>query len=414
MNEAAQCSPLQRRVFSYLYYMTNNQTLKAPRIQSIDVLRGLVIVIMALDHVRDYFYPLSSDPTNLETTTPILFFTRFITHYCAPVFVFLAGTSAFLYGQNKTKGALSKFLLTRGVWLVFLEVTVMTVLWWFSFSWDLINLQVLWAIGVAMIALGLAVRLPVKTILVLGLILVIGHNALDGIFMEGEGPAAVLWYVLHQPNMISVGETYIMILYPIIPWIGVILLGYAFGQLYAKGFDAGVRKKWLLRLGLACLGSFLVVRGINIYGDPVPWTVQKDSTFTFLSFINVTKYGPSLSFLLVTLGPAFLVLLGIERLKNKFTDFFLVYGRVPFFFYVLHVLVIHFLAVIILMILGQDWSTLVGLKASVFFEGIPGYGYALWVTYAAWIGVVLFFYPLCLRYMKYKAANRDKWWLSYL
>jgi len=368
---------------------------------------------MALDHVRDYFYPLADDPTNLETTTPILFFTRFITHYCAPIFVFLAGTSAYLYGQNRPKKELSKFLISRGIWLVFLEVTVMTVFWWFSLDFDFFNLQVLWAIGVSMIALGLLIRLPTKILLIIGLILVAGHNVLDGITMEGGEPLAILWYILHQPNFVQFESISVMFLYPILPWIGVIILGYVFGQLYSKGFDPSQRHKWLLRLGIGSITAFLLIRGINVYGDLDPWSLQRNGTYTFLSFLNVTKYPPSLDFILVTLGPAFLFLLGIEKVKNRFTDFLLTFGRVPFFFYVLHVFVIHLLALVVLVINGEDYSIMF-MDSSVMAVGVPGYGYPLYVTYIVWIGVVLFFYPLCLRYMKYKAANRDKWWLSYL
>ena len=393
--------------------MTNNQTLKLPRIESIDVLRGLVIVIMALDHVRDYFYILADDPTNLQTTTPTLFFTRFITHYCAPIFIFLAGTSAYLYGQNRSKAELSKFLISRGIWLVILELTIMTMLWWFSLKFDFFNLQVIWVIGICMIILGLLIRLPIKALMIIGLILVFGHNALDGIFMEGTAASSVIWYILHQPNFVQFDSVTVLFLYPALPWIGVIVLGYVFGQLYAKNVDPAFRKKWLMRLGIGSIAGFLIVRGINVYGDPIPWAVQKDATYTFLSFLNVTKYGPSLSFLLVTLGPAFLFLLGVEKVKNKLTDFLLTFGRVPFFFYVLHVLVIHLAALIGIVMLGGDYRIML-LGPEVFTEGIPGYGYPLYVTYIVWFAVVLFFYPICLRYMKYKAANRDKWWLSYL
>jgi len=390
--------------------------IKSYRIQSIDLLRGVVMVIMALDHVRDYFHEgaIVSDPTNMETTTPLLFFTRFITHYCAPVFIFLAGTSAFLYGRNKTKNHLFKFLFTRGLWLVILEVTLMTFLWWFDLNFNFFNLQVIWAIGLCMMFLAILVYLPRKWIIALGLLLVFGHNLLDGITMEGLGVSSILWYILHQAAFIQVGETWISFLYPILPWVGLMCLGYAFGSLYKNDVSAALRKKWLLGLGLGSIVLFLVLRGINIYGDLVPWSVQKNTTYTLLSFFNVTKYPPSLLFLLVTMGPSFLFLYASENLRNKVTDFFLVYGRVPLFYYVVHVLVIHLAAIAGLLLTGGDWKVMI-LDQNSFTDGsLAGYGYSLGVVYLVWIGVVFLLYPISHWYMKYKANNRDKWWLSYL
>ena len=389
---------------------------KSTRIESIDLLRGLVMVIMALDHVRDYFHQgaMISDPTNLETTTPILFFTRFITHYCAPVFIFLAGTSAFLYGRNKTRNQLRKFLFSRGLWLVFIEVTLMTFLWWFDVSFGFFNLQVIWAIGICMIALSLIIYLPTKAILAIGLVLVFGHNLLDGINVQGTSFTSVIWYILHQPTFVQFGERWVSFLYPVLPWIGVMSLGYGFGKLYHREFNQQLRRKWLLGLGLGTIALFLILRGINVYGDPVPWSVQRNGTYTFLSFINVTKYPSSLQFLLITLGPSFLFLYAAERAKNWIVDFFLVYGRVPFFYYVIHVFVIHVTAMIGLEITGGSWRTMI-LTNDVFMQGkLANYGYSLAVVYLVWIGIVLALYPVCLWYMKYKRNNRDKWWLSYL
>jgi uncharacterized membrane protein len=394
------------------------------RIESIDLLRGVVMVIMALDHARDYFHlgALVNDPTALATTTPIIFFTRFITHFCAPVFVFLAGTSAFLYGSRKTKPALSKFLFTRGLWLIFVEIIIMDFIWFFDISYSTILLQVIFAIGVSMIVLGILIYLPQKAILVLALVLIAGHNLLDGITVEGNSFSSIVWYMLHQHSFIEFSENFVMIFdYPVLPWIGVMALGYCFGGFYAKDFDAAVRKKWLLRLGLGAIVLFFILRSINVYGDPIPWAIQKNTTFTILSFLNVTKYPPSLSFLLITLGPALLFLYGTESIKNKITDFFLVFGRVPFFFYILHALTIHLFALLGLLVTGGDWKIMIldwraiMLSESVLADSkLASYGYPLWVVYLIWITIVLLLYPLSKKYMIYKASNKDKWWLSYL
>ncbi len=391
--------------------------IKSTRIESIDLLRGVVMVIMALDHVRDYFHlgAIVGDPTDLETTTPFLFFTRFITHYCAPIFVFLAGTSAMLYGSNKTKNNLFKFLFSRGLWLIFIEVVLMNFLWWFDISYGFINLQVIWAIGLSMIALSFIIYLPKKMMLVLGLLLVFGHNLLDGIIAEGSSFSSILWYIAHQQKFLQISPDHmIAFYYPIIPWIGVIVLGYCFGSIYQKGFSLELRKKWLLALGIGSIALFFILRGINIYGDMVPWSTQKDTVFTILSFFKVTKYPPSLLFLLITLGPAFLFLYATENIKNRMSNFFLVFGRVPFFYYVLHVFVIHLTALIVLLILGENWRDMIFDATSFTTNKMANYGYSLTVVYIVWIAIVLLLYPISKKYMIYKANNKDKWWLSYL
>ncbi|AXT19438.1 DUF1624 domain-containing protein [Flavobacteriaceae bacterium AU392] len=391
--------------------------IKSSRIQSIDILRGLVMVIMALDHVRDYFHinALANNyPENLESTTLILFFTRFITHYCAPVFVFLAGTSAFLYGQTRPKKQLSKFLITRGLWLIFVEIFINNFLWWFDVSFSFTNLQVIWAIGFSMIILGLVIYLPKRLILILGLLLVFGHNALDDITRNGQDIISVIWYMLHQSNGISLGSRFVWFAYPVLPWIGVMLLGYCFGDFYKKGALIAFRKKWLLYLGFGSIVLFFIFRGFNFYADLSPWTAQETTTKTIISFFNVTKYPPSLGFLLITLGPAFLFLYGIETIKNKITDFLLVFGRVPFFYYILHIFIIHTGAIIGLLITGKDWKIMIFNQSAGSSNPFEGYGYSLFTTYLIWIGIVALLYPICKWYMKYKLNNKDKWWLSYL
>ncbi|WP_298550744.1 heparan-alpha-glucosaminide N-acetyltransferase domain-containing protein [uncultured Algibacter sp.] len=389
---------------------------KTNRIESIDILRGVVMVIMALDHVRDYFHYGSffSDPTNIETTTPFLFFTRFITHYCAPVFIFLAGTSAFLYGSKKTKPELFKFLITRGVWLIILCLIVNNFLWKFDVTYSFIILQVIWAIGLCMVLLAFAIYLPIKILLALGLLLVTSHNLLDSIILQGSSFKSIIWYILHQQQFLMIGDRFFAFAYPIIPWFGLITLGYCLGILYKKGYNPPLRNKYLLRIGLTSIVLFFIIRGINMYGDLVPWSVQDTTTKTILSFFNVTKYPPSLVYLLITIGPSLLFLYAIEKVKNKITDFFLVFGRVPLFYYFLHILVIHVLAIIGMLIFGGDWKNMI-LTSDVFMNAkLLNYGYSLFVVYMVWIGVIALLYYPSKKYMIYKATNKDKWWLSYL
>lgn len=392
--------------------------IKSSRIESIDILRGAVMVIMALDHVRDYFHYGSffTDPTNLETTTPFLFFTRFITHFCAPVFVFLAGTSAFLYGSKKTKSQLFKFLFTRGIWLIFLEIILNNLLWWFDITYSFIVLQVIWAIGLSMICLSFLTNLPKKVMLILGFVLVFGHNLLDGITFQGINFKSIMWYMLHQQQFLQLdGGNMLVFAYPIIPWVGLMILGYCLGTFYKKDFTTINRKKWLLRLGMGSVLLFFAIRGINVYGDLVPWSVQDTSTKTILSFFNVTKYPPSLAFTLITIGPALLFLYAIEAFKNKFTDFFLVFGRVPLFYYFLHIFVIHLIAIIgIELFGGGSWKDMILTNQAFQNATLINYGYSLFVVYLVWIGIIALLYFPCKKYMIYKATNKDKWWLSYL
>lgn len=391
--------------------------IKKSRIESIDILRGVVMVIMALDHVRDYFHYGSfyNDPTDLATTSPILFFTRFITNFCAPVFVFLSGTSAFLYGTNKTKPQLFKFLFTRGLWLIFLEIVVNNFIWTFDITYSLQIFQVIFAIGFSMICLSFLIYLPKKVILILGIILIAGHNALDSIVMQGQSFQSIVWYFLHQNNALVKGSDYLVIIqYPLIPWIGLMALGYLFGTFYQKDYNVSIRKKWLLRLGLGAIALFFILRGLNIYGDLAPWTVQDTITKTILSFFKVTKYPPSLLFICVTLGPAMLFLYAYENTQNKVTNFFLAFGRVPLFYYFLHMIVIHVFAILSIFIFGGNWQDMI-MTGKNFMDGnLKTYGYSLFIVYLVWISVVLLLFPLCKQYMKYKANNKDKWWLSYL
>lgn len=395
------------------------KSIKSKRIQSIDLLRGLVMVIMALDHVRDYTHYgyIYGDPTDMDTTTPILFFTRWITHFCAPVFVFLAGTSAFLYGSKReNKKQLSKFLFTRGLWLILIELTVVNFAWMFDIRLGVHVFQVIWAIGISMVFLSFLIYLPKRLILILGIILVAGHNLLDNITAQGNDPLSVLWYFLHQFNFMQInnGQDLLVIFYPFIPWLGLMLLGYCFGSFYSKNFDAQSRKKWLLIIGFGAITLFIMLRTFNIYGDIAPWSPQKNWTYSFLSFLNTTKYPPSLLYILMTLGPSLLFLYVTEKVQNKLSDALVVIGRVPFFFYILHLYLIHLIGLVLLAAQGENWRELI-YTTSRFNSGyLATKGMDLWVTYAVWALVIVLLYPLCKWYQRYKAMNPQKWWLSYL
>ncbi len=401
-----------------------NTTALRPRIQSIDVLRGLVMVIMALDHVRDFFHKViitdagtpATGPTDLATTTPMLFFTRWITHFCAPIFVFLAGASIYLMGQKKTKKELGTFLFTRGLWLVFVEVVIITFSWTFNPLYNVLILQVIWAIGISMILMGLIVQLPYKVIFVLGFIIVFGHNILDfkavNEGLKGSAIANLLYF--SQFSIIPISGTHVaLIVYAFVPWLGAMMMGYCFGKLYSKDTSAEQRRKYLLRLGTGLLLLFVVLRIINIYGDPVPWSTQpRGAVFSFLSFININKYPPSLMYFAVTIGAGMLFLAMIEKVQNRFTAIMNVYGRVPMLYYILHFYLIHLLVVIVFYLQGYGNNDIVNPNLPFLFRP-DTFGVNLWGVYGIWIFVVVVLYPICKKYNRYKSTH-DKWWLSYL
>lgn len=390
---------------------------KTSRIESIDLLRGIVIVIMALDHVRDYFHAdaFLYSPTDLSKTDVFLFFTRWITHYCAPVFVFLAGTSAFLVGKRKGKKELSVFLLKRGFWLIILEMTIINFSWFFNIHFSLITLTVIWALGVSMITLAAFIHLPFKVALAIGLLMVAGHNLLDGFQVDGANADAILWAILHNFSGFPIAGRFVLFVgYPVIPWVGVMLLGYCFGTLYQSDVKAEVRKKILIYLGASAIMLFVIIRLINVYGDPNPWTVQDNSVFTFLSFLNVSKYPPSLLYLLVTLGPAILFLALSEKLNGAFAQKFIVMGRVPLFFYLIHLYVIHIVALVAALLTGFDASDMVFNVWITDSPNLVGYGFSLPIVYLIWVVLVLALYPLCKWYDSYKLRNKSQWVLSYI
>ncbi len=363
------------------------------------------MVVMALDHARDYFTSFEVDPTDLSKASAGLFLTRFVTHYCAPVFVFLAGTSAYLSrARGKSAPDLSRFLLTRGLWLVLLEVTVVRFCWMFNLSYHFSVVQVIWAIGWSMVVLAALVRLQTRTVAMVGFAIVLLHNLLDGIHARAFGRWALAWSLLHEPNwnyQIAPGYRFAVV-YPLVPWIGVMALGYALGAVIVLG--EAERRRALFRAGFLAVCAFVLIRASNLYGDPHPWTLQKNALFTFLSFLNCEKYPPSLCYLLMTLGPALLLLWAFEHARGKVAQVFVVFGRVPLFYYVLHLALIHSLA---------------GVFARIRLGHFPAegedvaLGFPLSSVYLAWLGVVLGLYPLCRWFAGVKSRSKAAW-LSYL
>lgn len=389
------------------------------RIESIDVLRGIVMVIMALDHTRDFFHPTAwtDDPLNLATTTPALYFTRWVTHFCAPIFVLLSGTSIYLQSLRKSKAELSTFLLKRGLWLVVAEVLIVSL--GLSFlPYNFILLQVIWAIGVSMVLMAAVIRLPFRAILLLGLVIVLGHNALDSMEAAPDFKPGLWWELLHHardPVFFYAENRAVVIGYPLFPWPGVMMLGYCLGRLFTSDFPAPRRRQWLLVLGAGLLLLFVVLRFTNIYGDPYPWSVQKDGLFTFFSFIKVQKYPPSLLYLCVTVGPGLLALAALENVRNGLTNILKTYGRTAFFYYLVHWYVLHTLVLIFFFVSGHTMADAMTSLGTIPVLGVlPGEGYPLPVVYALWFAVVASLYPLCRWYDAYKSSHKEKWWLSYL
>ncbi len=396
------------------------------RVDSIDLLRGIVMVLMALDHVRDFVFKgtLQFNATDFTQTTPEIFFTRWVTHFCAPVFVFLAGTGAYLQRtRGKSVHDLSWFLLTRGLWLIVLEFTIIRFGITFDLSYQVIGLpQVIWVIGVGMIILAGLIRLPTAVTGGLGVAIICLHNLLDQFptyqFRGPGSPAPTVlqwvWAFLHAPNaFLPVGHSgrIIVVLYAILPWVGVMAAGYAFGAVYT--LTPSVRRRVLLQLGSAAVVAFLVLRFLNGYGDPNPWAHQAIPRYTWLSFLNVSKYPPSLDFALMTLGPAILALAWFERVNpSGIAAPLIIFGRVPMFYYLLQWYAAHGLALAVVVALHQHptwlvWHTFPPPQAPA------GAGVRLRTTYLIWFAVIALLYPLCRWYAGVKARRRD-WWLSYL
>lgn len=389
------------------------------RITSIDVVRGIAMILMALDHVRDYFHVTAGthDPLDLETTTPALFFTRWITHFCAPVFVFLSGTSIYLQGLRKTPRELGLFLVKRGIWLILAECLIIALGWTFNPSYNLIPFQVIWAIGASMLVTGLLIllRLPLPVLLFLGIILVAGHNLLDIPESAPGFKPGFWWDLLHHGSFTPyeyLPNHYVILVYAFPVWLGVMLTGYAAGVYFTPQITPRQRQRTLLFLGGGLLLVFTVLRYTNLYGDPQPWSVQRTPLYTVLSFINTDKYPASFLYLCMTLGGALLVLAAAERWRFTAAT---VFGRTAFFFYILHLYLIHLLATVMYFIRGHRMDQVEQYaQQSPFLFLVPGEGFGLPGVFGVWLLVILLLYPLCRKYDRYKTRHREKWWLSYL
>ena len=404
------------------------------RIGSVDLLRGIVMVVMLLDHTRDFVHEDTwrFDPTDLTRTYPALFFTRWVTHFCAPIFVFLAGTGAwFQLSRGRSKREVSKFLWTRGLWLVFLEFTVVRLASFWDFSIQFMGVaQVIWVLGVCMIVLAALIHLPLRVVAAFGMAMIVLHNALDPVTVtQWQGPGRPvpggldkLWIFLHEGGFFPIAgwpSPVIFVLYPLIPWIGVMALGFAFGRVY--DWPAEERRRKLLLWGSAASLGFFALRLLDVYGDPNGWGLQSTTAMTVVSFFNVEKYPPSLLFLMMTLGPAMIALSYWDRYNappggvpsaNPLRRALITFGRVPLFFYVLQWPTAHAAGLLLSLAAGKE-------TGFYFQEPGPGQqvppdaGFDLWVVYVAWIAGALLLYPLCRWYASVK-AHRTEWWLSYL
>jgi uncharacterized membrane protein len=390
------------------------------RVTAVDALRGLVMVIMALDHTREFFHAdaMSFSAENLARTTPLLFFTRWVTHLCAPVFLLTAGMGAGLrLARGSSKTEVSRYLVTRGLWLIAVELVVMRLA--MNFTFDLrypVFLIILWALGWSMVALAALIHLPATVVGGIGLVIIVGHNAFDTVAASVFGPFAWLWHVLHQPGLLTIGPVTAVAGYPVLPWTGVMALGFWAAGIYR--WTPEQRRRVLRLVGLTAVVGFCALRAWNGYGDPAPWSPQGTPAMTVASFFATTKYPPSLIFLLMTLGPAALLLAWLERASLGSRHPFIVFGRAPFAYYVVHFWLLHLAAALAAFLrYGATtwtfvWHPLPSMGGAR--EMFPAdLGYALWQVYAIWLAVVVGLYPACRWLAEVKARRRD-WWLSYL
>lgn len=383
------------------------------RIQSIDVLRGIVMVVMALDHTREfvnYDKLLGHDPLDLSTTSTAEFLTRWVTHFCAPVFVFLSGASVFFMSQKKTRNEIALFLVTRGLWLMVLEQTVFQLAWAGDFVYSFMSFGVIAVLGLCMVLLSVLIYFPNKVLIAFGLLLVFGHNSLDGFKNVSDDLPGFIWSILHAPHNFNLGGHVFEVLYCVIPWLGLMILGYLFGSFYEKDFDPVYRSKILMRLGVGCIILFVLFRSGNFYGDFHFWQKQSTLSFTVLSFLDTSKYPPSLLFILMTMGPGLLFLALAEKWRGALLNPLITFGRVPLFYYVLHLFLIHGVAWFIFYLQGHSMSH---VDVRNFTAASGGIGVQLPMVYLIWVGVVVALYFPCKWYNDYKRSHNHKW-LSYL
>jgi uncharacterized membrane protein len=386
------------------------------RISGIDTVRGLIMIIMALDHSRDFLHFQGPEyaPTNMATTTVILFLTRWITHFCAPTFLLLSGVSAWLAGRKRTKSELTGFLIKRGLWLVATDLLVISFLFTFDPRYHVLVLEVLWATGCGMILLGLLLRAGISPgwIGAIGCLLLFSHNILDAIPVPGKGfPGYLFTFLLTGRGAIVPlgGGRIIALLYSVLPWSSVLFIGYAIGTLYGTGYTADFRKKVLLTIGSGFIAVFVMLRWINGYGDPAHWSGQRNLAHTLLSFLNATKQPPSLVYLSMTLGPVLILLALIEKTANRITAFCAIYGHVPYFFFLAHLVLLRIMNVVLILCAGLPMKS----DGSPLVWQAQGFGYPLWMVYLYWVFVILALYLPCKWYGDYKRSHRH-WWLSYL
>jgi uncharacterized membrane protein len=370
------------------------------RVEAVDLVRGLAIVIMALDHTREFFTELPFQPENLAQSFPALFFTRWVTHLCAPAFFLLAGTGAFFYGLSRPVAQLSRFLWTRGAWLILLELTVIDYA--FTFSWRFQVGIVIWTLGWSMIVLAILVRLRPIVIGTFAAMLILLHNLFDAFRPVGDSFAAVLAGFLHEPFIrVLPGGRVVGMLYPLVPWVGVMAAGLLLGRVYQ--LDRATRRRFLVAAGAAVTLAFVALRALNGYGDPRPWTPQPTALMTVCSFLNATKYPPSLAFLLMTLGPCLLLLGLFDGTPSRWARPLLVFGRVPLFFFIAHLYLLHVLAVGVAWAFGQPVAWL--LDGAMLVDRPPGYGHGLPFVYGAWFAVILLLLPACRWYAELKRRH---------
>jgi uncharacterized membrane protein len=399
------------------------------RVASLDILRGFIMLLMALDHVREYFTNAHFNPTDIEKTNLALFFTRWVTHFCAPNFILFAGISAFMIGKKlQDNRSLQKFLWTRGAWLIALDVMVFPIFWYFNFNFSVsMGGWTLWGLGWSMVALGCLVNRSLKFLITFSLILLCGHNAFDTIHAADiqvwSLPLSWLWLFLHEQGSISWGSSFgFYIGYPLIPWVAVMTLGYALGHLYEM--KSVVRQQILLRLGVLSGMGFVLLRAVNIYGDPKPWVYGSTYAQTLMSFLNVEKYPPSLLFVLMTICPTLFFLSILEKRKTLFSNnfvsgveqklqrVFVNFGRVPLFYYILHIPFIHGLAMLLAWSRGDTGGMI--FLSQTNGKAPASYGYSLLWVYVVWLMVIAIFLPLCRNFGRYKSLHKEKKWLSYL